>query len=107
MIDTPLRTESGPIRSSFADDGDFAELLQVFAETIPEKRQTARALQQKGAVDELRVWAHQLKGASGGYGFASLSEAAAELEDSCKTAENERITQAVDRIINYLNRIEI
>jgi histidine phosphotransfer protein HptB len=107
MIDRTLRSDSGPIRSSLADDGDFAELLQQFAETIPEKRQTVRALQQKGAVEELRVWAHQLKGASGGYGFPALSETAAELEQSCKTAQTERITQAVDRIIDYLNRIEI
>jgi HPt (histidine-containing phosphotransfer) domain-containing protein len=107
MIDRTLRSDSGPIRSSFADDGDFAELLQQFAETIPEKRQTVRALQQKGAVEELRVWAHQLKGASGGYGFAVLSEAAGELEQSCKTAHSQRVSQAVDRIIDYLNRIVI
>jgi HPt (histidine-containing phosphotransfer) domain-containing protein len=106
-IDTTLRSDTGPIRSSFASDGDFAELLQQFVETIPEKRQTVRALQQKGAVEELRVWAHQLRGASGGYGFAALSEAAAELEQSCKTAQTERVTRAVDRIIDYMNRIEI
>ena len=107
MIDPLLATETGPIRSAFADDGDFVELLQLFAESIPEKRLTVRELQNKGAVDELRVWAHQLKGASGGYGFPGLSEAAAELEQGCKARETDRIGRAVDRIVDYLNRIEI
>jgi HPt (histidine-containing phosphotransfer) domain-containing protein len=106
MIDPTSRSESEPIRSSFADDGDFVELLRQFAETIPEKRQTVRELQQNGTIDELRVWAHQLKGAGGGYGFEALSEAAAELETSCKSGQSEHVTQAVERVIDYLNRIE-
>jgi histidine phosphotransfer protein HptB len=107
MIDSNSPARTGPIRSTFVDDSDFAELLQQFAETIPEKRATVRELQQRGAVDELRVWAHQLKGASGGYGFPALSEAAAELEQSCKAPETGRIAEAVDRVIDYLNRIEV
>lgn len=107
MIDSTLTSSGRPIRSTFADDADFAELLQLFAETIAEKRSTVRELQQKGAVEELRVWAHQLKGAGGGYGFPALSEAAAELEQSCETPQTDRITRAVDRVIDYLNRIEV
>ena len=107
MIDATLPNETGPIRSLFADDGDFAELLGEFAATIPEKRSTVRELLQKRAVDELRVWAHQMKGASGGYGFPALSEAAAELEQGCKTTEDERIARDVERIIAYLDRIEV
>jgi HPt (histidine-containing phosphotransfer) domain-containing protein len=107
MIDSSPAAEAGPIRSTLADDGDFVELLELFAETLPEKRVTVRELQNKGAVDELRVWAHQLKGASGGYGFPGLSEAAAELEQGCKAGETDRVTRAVDRIVDYLNRIEI
>ncbi len=107
MIDTSLPDDTGPIRSMFTDDGDFAELLGEFAATIPEKRSSVRELLHNSAVDELRVWAHQLKGASGGYGFPGLSAAAAELEQSCKTADAVRITRAVDHIVAYLNRIEI
>jgi histidine phosphotransfer protein HptB len=107
MVDISLPEETGPIRSKFADDSDFAELLGEFAATIPAKRSTVRELLHKSAVDELRVWAHQLKGASGGYGFPALSTAAAELEQSCKTTETERIAHAVDRIVDYLNRIEV
>jgi histidine phosphotransfer protein HptB len=107
MIDSSRAAETGPIRSTYADDGDFFELLELFAESLPEKRLTVRELQNKGEIDELRVWAHQLKGASGGYGFLGLSEAAAELEQGCQAGETDRVTRAVDRIVDYLNRIEI
>jgi HPt (histidine-containing phosphotransfer) domain-containing protein len=107
MIDTSLTDDAGPIRSIFADDADFAELLGEFAATIPDKRSTVRELLHKSAVDELRVWAHRMKGASGGYGFPGLSAAAAELEQSCKATEAERITRAVDCIVAYLDRIEV
>ena len=107
MIDVSLTANTGPIRSTFTDDIDFAELLHEFVATIPEKRSAVRDLERKGALDELRVLAHQLKGASGGYGFPGLSEAAAELEQSCKTRESDHIARAADRIVDYLNRIEL
>ena len=107
MTDFSLAAAGAPVRSTLADDSDFAGLLVLFAETLPEKRELARALQREGTFEQLRVWAHQLKGAGGGYGFPGLSDAAAELELSCQSADADRITQAVDRVVDLLNRIEV
>jgi HPt (histidine-containing phosphotransfer) domain-containing protein len=103
---TEPSSATDPIRSTLADDSDFAELLREFTETIPQKRQNARALQQLGSVDELRVLAHQLKGTGGGYGFPGLSDVAADLEQTCDTRDAASITRAVDRLVDYLNLIE-
>jgi HPt (histidine-containing phosphotransfer) domain-containing protein len=104
---SPAAAAGAPIRSTFADDSDFVEMIELFAETLPEKREAVRALQREGSLGQLRVWAHQLKGASGGYGFPGLSDAAAELELCCQLPDADRITQAVDRVVDLLNRIEI
>lgn len=95
-----------PVRSEFADDEDFRELLQLFAESVPEKQGTLRALHQKGAVEEIRVCAHQIKGAGGGYGFPGLSSAAADLEHACKAHDADRIARTLDALVDYLGRID-
>jgi HPt (histidine-containing phosphotransfer) domain-containing protein len=80
MIESQSAAKIPSIRSVLADDVEWAELLHVFAETLPEKRQTLRDLYRKGEFDQIRRWAHQLKGAGGSYGFPGLSQAAADLE---------------------------
>jgi histidine phosphotransfer protein HptB len=93
------------LRSLFADDGEFAEILSDFLQTIPEKRATLQELHRHGSLGRLGVWAHQLKGASGGYGFPGLSTEAAELELACKAQDAERVAAAVDRLDETLSRV--
>jgi HPt (histidine-containing phosphotransfer) domain-containing protein len=107
MIPSQFQPAESPVRSAFADDEDFAELLRAFADTIPEKRQTALDLLRAGLVGELSRWAHQLKGAAGGYGFPGLTEVAAELEQACKAQDADRITHGVDRVLDYLKRVAV
>ena len=99
-----LTTES-PVYSAFADDPDFAELLDMFFEAIPEKRQILEETYRAGEVDQLRTHAHQLKGAGGGYGFQGLSKIAAELEDSCKANDVDGVGENLDKLLGYLGRI--
>jgi histidine phosphotransfer protein HptB len=107
MIPSQSGPATAPLRSTFADDEDFAELLRAFAQTLPEKRQTVLDLHRAGSFDELGRWAHQLKGAAGGYGFPDLTEIAAELEQACKAHDAEQITRGVDRVLDYLTRIAV
>ncbi len=107
MIDSHFFAVGASVRSTLADDSEFAELLRTFAETIPQKRQTVRALHREGSLDQLRARAHQLKGAGGGYGFPGLTEAAAELERACEAQSADRIAQGVECLADYLNRIEV
>jgi HPt (histidine-containing phosphotransfer) domain-containing protein len=107
MIPSQFHAAAPPVHSTFADDEDFAELLRAFADTIPEKQQTVLDLHRAGAFDELRCWAHQLKGAAGGYGFPELTEVAAELEQACKAQDADWITLGVDRVLDCLKRIAV
>jgi HPt (histidine-containing phosphotransfer) domain-containing protein len=107
MIPSHFDPAAPPVHSAYADDEDFAELLRAFADTIPEKQRTVLELHRAGSIDELRRWAHQLKGAAGGYGFPELTEAAAELEQACKAQDAVRIKLGVDRVLDYLKRIAV
>jgi len=95
------------IRSDFADDPTFQELLELFAEAIPERRASLLRFYEEGQLDQLRIVAHQLKGAGGGYGFGGLSALAAELEQACRTRDPQRIRETLEELVDYIDRIEV
>jgi CheY-like chemotaxis protein len=66
--------------SVYADDPDMAELVESFVASLHEKRNAIASAAREADLEPLRRLAHQLKGAGGGYGFPSLTSAAAEVE---------------------------
>lgn len=76
----PLVRPSDPITSSHTGDPDMAELIQLFVEEIPERVRAVRECWERHELAELARISHQLKGASGGYGFPAVGDAAANLE---------------------------
>ena len=84
---TSAMYENTAIYSTLGGDPDFAELVEMFVEEMPDR---IAALQQAfdcGDVKELRCLAHQLKGAAGSFGLDQLTPLAAAVEFS--TSENE------------------
>jgi len=87
----------GPIvQSELADDPELADILGEFVAGLPERVQAMRNALAHNALEELRRSAHQLKGAAGGYGYPSLTQAARGLEAAAKAgdAETARLTLA-------------
>lgn len=105
----PTSQTTEPVYSTFADDPDFDELLELFLESIAEKRAHLTESFDGGDFEQLRTVAHQLKGAGGGYGFDGLTEVARELENACKAdvADVDRIGEELDRVFAYMSRITI
>ncbi|MGE5192797.1 MAG: Hpt domain-containing protein [Deltaproteobacteria bacterium] len=99
----PVATD--PIRSEFAANPDFRELLEEFATAMPVRRDGLLDAHRSGAYDLLQMRAHQLKGAGGGFGFPQLSELAAELEKACQGQDPARIAETLEAVVRYLNRI--
>lgn len=107
MSDPGHTVLNGPVYSTFADDPDYADLLKMFVETMPEKRQAVEEAFGSGDLDGVRTQAHQLKGAGGGYGFDGLSSVAAELEEACKAGDIDRVGLSLDRLLGYLDRLSV
>jgi HPt (histidine-containing phosphotransfer) domain-containing protein len=66
--------------SEFADDPDMIELVELFVAGIPAQIARLDAARAAGDPDGVRRLAHQIKGAAGGYGFPTITDAAGVLE---------------------------
>jgi len=95
------------VYSDFANDPDFAEILQMFMETIPERRQSIEEAHRDGEIEQVQSYAHQLKGAGGSYGFEGLTAAAAGLEDACRAGDIDGVFENLDRLLNYMSRMSM
>ncbi len=107
MTDLTASNTGSPIYSDFADDADFAELLQMFGDVIAERRSLLEKAYQEQDWNELKSLAHQLKGAGGGYGFPGLSQVAKGLEQACKDEDQAAINLGFAEIVDYLSRISV
>ena len=107
--DSPVaRMASGPIiKSAFAGDPDMVELIQEFASEMPVRAQELSDMWQRGDRVSLLRMAHQLKGASAGYGFDSLGHVAATLEAGLKHEETrlESLRTQLDDLVQMCNRV--
>ncbi|GAB4544564.1 MAG: hypothetical protein Tsb0013_01750 [Phycisphaerales bacterium] len=74
-----------PVYSIYKDDPDMAEIVEIFVEELDERVGTMRSAFESRDWERLQTVAHQLKGASGGYGFDSVGDAAAALEHTIKS----------------------
>lgn len=100
-------TDSTPVYSEFASDPEYRELLEMFGDALPERKQVLRTTWEAANFDELRVLAHQLKGAGGGFGFHDLTDLAANLEVACKSRDSAEIDARMTQLLTYMDRISI
>lgn len=99
------RTIDQPIRSSLANDPDMAEILALFIGDAPEKIERLRRALRSHDNEEIRTFAHQLKGAAAGYGFEELSKLARDLETAAKENSFQEISDQAERVIGFLSSI--
>ena len=93
------------VRSRFAGDPDFRELLEWFVGSLAELAGTMRDQMRSADYAGLQVHAHQVKGAAGGYGFPELTTLAAELERACRAGDPVCIARELDRMLAHIARI--
>ncbi|MEM7578094.1 MAG: Hpt domain-containing protein [Planctomycetota bacterium] len=105
-----MSEHSSPLRSAFADDAEFAELIHLFVEELPERIATIDQAVASRDLSRLLVVAHQLKGAGGGYGFSEITDASRTLEQLAQktdlTLEDDldRLSAAANEVIDLCQR---
>ncbi len=72
------------LKSKYENDPEMRELIELFVEELPERMGTIVSAWENRNLDTLRRMAHQLRGASGGYGYPTIGEAAGKLEEQLK-----------------------
>ncbi len=94
------------IYSSLGDDPDLAEIVEMFADEMPEKIAALTHCLNASDWSTMHRLAHQLKGAVGSYGFSQLTPFAARLEQSLKFHKPEyEVREAAAALIDACSRV--
>lgn len=96
---------SSLVKSIYADEADFQELLEYFVSALPERRMQLLAGMEEGDLFTLKSVAHQLKGAGGGYGYPGLTERAQQLEMACRAEKHAEIPGTLKNLVSYIDQI--
>lgn len=75
--------DQGPdeaVRSAFWDDEDMRELVEFFVSELDMRIEGMTRAWEQANAEQIRIFAHQLKGAAPGYGFDGIGAAAGRLE---------------------------
>ena len=92
----PSATTGQALFSTLAEDPDLAEIVEMFVDEMPERIENILNCFESEDWEGLRRASHQLKGAAGSYGFATITPCAGILEAAVKqTKPEDEIREAV------------
>ena len=85
------KTFKRKLTSRFSDDPQMHELIKEFVGELPRRVLAAQQAFDQGEYLRLQVWAHQMKGGAGGYGFQQITDMAAVLEKAISTERPSKV----------------
>jgi HPt (histidine-containing phosphotransfer) domain-containing protein len=88
-------------------DAELEDLIPGFMKRRREDVVALRSSLAAGDLEKIRIAGHSMKGTGGGYGFDEISVLGAALENAAVQGEAGRIPEIIDRLENYLDRVEI
>jgi HPt (histidine-containing phosphotransfer) domain-containing protein len=97
------RTDSLNVRI----DPELADLIPGFLENRESDVETIKKAVERGDFEEVRVLAHNMKGAGGGYGFETITEIGDALEQAAKQGDTDVILAQVAELSRYLDQVEV
>lgn len=88
-------------------DADLIDLVPGYVEN--RRKDVLAILDALGRGDMECVWiiGHSMKGSGGGYGFPTVSEVGAALEQAAKDSDGDAVRTALERLQDYLARVEV
>jgi hypothetical protein len=88
-------------------DPEIQDLIPGFLENRRKDVSAIRAAVAKNDFATITVLGHTMKGDGGGYGFDVISEIGGVIETAGKQKNASRIMQEVDRLAEFLERVEV
>lgn len=86
---------------------ELKEIIPLFFDLTFKDINLAKQALDKAEFQEIKKIAHTLKGDSGGYGFAKLSELSSKLEDAAILKSDNKVNRWIKHIESYLGSLEI
>ena len=88
-------------------DPDLEDLIPGFLKNRTLEVEKLRSEIDKNNFENIASMGHSIKGVGGGYGFELMSELGANIEDAAKQSNVEAIRENIDRLDDYLKRVEV
>ena len=106
LSSNPNQQQAGRLVSTYSNDPEIHDLVVQFISEMPEKIHLANEAFMRGDRPRLLVWAHQMKGGAGGYGFLEITKKATDLETALTTNQTtEKVFSALLIVINLCERV--
>lgn len=88
-------------------DPDIADLVPGFLENRRRDILNVQEALGRGDFNGLAMLGHTMKGAGAGYGFDEITNIGAAMEVAAKQADAEAVREALGRLANYLEHVEV
>ena len=88
-------------------DNDIREIIPMFLAHRARDVQTIRTALEQSDFETIQVLGHKMKGTGSGYGFDGISEMGDQLELAAKNREGPAIQQLLEKLVYYLDNLEI
>jgi histidine phosphotransfer protein HptB len=88
-------------------ESDIQDLVPGFLANRRSDVQRILEALSKGDFDAIRIMAHSMKGAGGGYGFETISEIGAAMEQGAKQGNSIEIERWLAELRDYLERVDV
>ncbi|MGF1580867.1 MAG: PAS domain S-box protein [Gemmataceae bacterium] len=103
----PKESQVEVIHSTYAENLDFLPLVREYAQTLQKHSEEIRSRFAAGHLDRVQSLAHQIKGASGMYGYHGLGETAKLIESAINEGENrELIGELIEELAVMIVKVE-
>ena len=97
-----------PIESLLVrEDANFAELVAEFVDGLAERLAAMEDAMQAADFEQLRTYAHRLKGSGGGYGYPLLTEHAASLEQCARQKAVDACAEQIEELKRICDRVVV
>jgi len=92
------KSEAAALASRLSDDPELLSLVEIFAGELESRVASLERAAREGDIETLRRLAHQLKGASAGYGFPGLGLTAGRVEEHLRSHSGQAAAEAVQPV---------
>ena len=103
----PTSKDADPLFSTLlAECPELWEVVEEFVHTLPDRVVAMQDALREGSLEELKTFAHQLKGAGASYGYQAISTRAAEIEQGARAGSVDDLAAKIAEVIALVSRIQ-
>jgi HPt (histidine-containing phosphotransfer) domain-containing protein len=88
-------------------DPDLKDLIPGYLANRKKDIAAIHAALDKKDLDTIHILGHSMKGSGGGYGFETITDIGMMMEKAAKEGRNEDILAQINRLEDYMRRLEV